>query len=334
METRKIYLTGGSTYVVSLPKKWVKNAGLKRGDSVVVTAQEGSVIIEPGSVERGMAEIEIKTSQVPSTEALERLIIAYYLVGYDTIKVKLEQQNVLEYKEGIRKILDFLIGVEIVEDIGDSITIEIFLDHQKIQTTQVLKRIYLINKSMLADMIKAFENKDTRLAEDIILREREIDRLYFLVVRQLKSAVRYQQVAEKLGITHQGDTLGYRIVVKSFERIADHIENIVKSYIQLSEIEREPKVEEFLQLAPKVLDIYETASAALFNRDVGIVEEVFNGLGEIEKLHSKVLNQLFQRKINVQSSLLQKTMLDSISRISRYSADIAEIAINMSVRVP
>ncbi|MDI6654786.1 MAG: PhoU domain-containing protein, partial [Candidatus Hydrothermarchaeota archaeon] len=317
-----------------LPKKWVKNAGLKRGDSVAVTAQEGSIIIEPGSVDRGMAEIEIKASQVPSTEALERLIIAYYLVGYDTIKVKLDRQNVLEYKEGIRKILDFLIGVEIVEDIGDSITIEIFLDHQKMQTTQVLKRIYLINKSMLADMIKAFENKDTRLAEDIILREREIDRLYFLVVRQLKSAVRYQQVAEKLGIIHQRDTLGYRIVVKSFERIADHIENIVKSYIQLNKIEREPKVEEFLQLAPKVLDTYETASATLFNREVGIVEEVFNGLGEIEKLHSKVLNQLFQRKINVQSSLLRKTMLDSISRISRYSADIAEIAINMSVRVP
>jgi len=33
---------------------------------------------------------------------------------------------------------------------------------------------------------------------------------------------------------------------------------------------------------------------------------------------------------NIQSAILQKTMLDSLGRISSYSADIAEIAINMS----
>ena len=99
METRKLYLTGGSTYVVSLPKKWVKRSGLSQGDSVVVTEQEGSIIIEPGIVERGPKEITVNVSAVPSIGALERLIIAYYLVGYDTIHIKLDRANHLDYKK-------------------------------------------------------------------------------------------------------------------------------------------------------------------------------------------------------------------------------------------
>ena len=58
-------------------------------------------------------------------------------------------------------------------------------------------------------------------------------------MRQLKSAVEFQQIAEKLGIESQRDCLGYRIVVKVLERIADHIENMGKSYIQLSGIQKE-----------------------------------------------------------------------------------------------
>ncbi len=336
METRKIYMTGGSTYVVSLPKKWVKNSGLKKGDSVVVTAQEGSIIIEPGQVERHTSEIEIKMSDVPSLDALKRLIIAYYLVGYDTIKILLDKKKGgLDYKEGIRKSLRFLVGVEIVEDIGDSITMEILLDHQRMPTTQVLKRVNLINRSMLIDMITAFENLDRRLAEDVIIREREVDRLYFLVVRQLKSAVRFQQVSENLGITHQRDSLGYRIAIKSFERIADHLENIAKSFIMLVDTEEEVDTKKFLELAPVVKEMYEKAALAFFRQDGVLVDEVFKKAKEIDRVHLRVSNELFdQKKENVQSSILQKTILDSLSRIAGYSTDIAEIAINMSVKVP
>ncbi|MEE9475016.1 MAG: phosphate uptake regulator PhoU [Candidatus Hydrothermarchaeaceae archaeon] len=334
METRKLYLTGGSTYVVSLPKKWVKRSGLSRGDSVVVTEQEGSIIIEPGIVERGPKEITVNVSAVPSIGALERLIIAYYLVGYDTIHIKLDRGNHLDYKEGIRKTLNFLIGVEIVEDIGDSITMEILLDHQRMPTIEVLKRMHMINKSMLSDLVRAFDEEDLDLARDVILREREIDRLYFLVVRQLKSAVRYQQVSEKLGITHQRDSLGYRIVIKGFERIADHLESILQNYIKLAEIEEKPDVGEFSELATKVLDVYNNAVSALFKREQKLVDKVFTDVKEIEKQHLRLSNKLFKQKKDVQSSLIQKTILDSISRIASYSADIAEIAINMSVALP
>ena len=33
-ETRKLQYTGGSSYIVSLPKKWIQDLGLKQGDHV------------------------------------------------------------------------------------------------------------------------------------------------------------------------------------------------------------------------------------------------------------------------------------------------------------
>jgi phosphate uptake regulator len=334
METRKLYMTGGSTYVVSLPKKWVKKSGLKRGDSVVVVEQEGSILIEPGAVERGPKQITIDVSDVPSIDALERLIIAYYLVGFDTIKIKLNGEDNLDYKKGIRKILKFLIGVEIVEDVGDSVTMEILLDHKRMPTVDVLKRMHIINKSMLTDMVRAFDEGNLDLARDVVYREREIDRLYFLVVRQLKSAARYQAVSDKLGITHQRDSLGFRIVIKSFERIADHLEGILQNYIKLAEIEKEPDMKEFSKLATQVLGVYDGAVSAMFSQDQNLLDKVFIEDNEIDKEHTRLSNQLFESKKDVQSSLIEKRILDSIARISGYSTDIAEIAINMSVEVP
>jgi len=329
METRKVYVSGGSTYVISLPKKWVKKANLKPGDSLVVTEQGSSLLIETSIVEKESAVKEVKISQIPSNEALERLIIAFYLVGYDTIKIKMDRKDHLPYRKSIRKVLDYLIGVEIVEDTNDAMTLEIIVDYRRMMTAQLLQRMYSINRSMLLDLGKALKTGDTGLAKDIIVREREIDRLYFLVVRQLKSAVEYQQVAEKLGIENQRDCLGYRIAVKVLERIADHIENIAKSYIQLLEIQRNAALDEFIKLNGSTVVIFEKSVNALFTRDHMEAEKIFQELKDLKKSHYDISNELLQPD-DIQSAILLKSMLDSLGRIASYSADLAEIAINMS----
>ena len=329
METRKVYVSGGSTYVISLPKKWVRKTDLKAGDSLVVTEQGGSLLIGTGVNEKEPTAKEVKISQLMSSEALERLVIAFYLVGYDTIKVRLDRKDHLPYRKSIRKILDYLIGIEIVEDTNDSMTLEIMVDYKRMSTMQILQRMYSINRSMLLDLGKALKTMDVGLAKDVIVREREIDRLYFLVVRQLKSAVEYPRIAEKLGIENQRDCLGYRIVVKVLERIADHIENIAKSYIQLIEFQKDLTLDDFVRLNNSIVAVFEKSMSALFTRDLTLAEKILQELKEIRKNHTDLSSQLLQPG-NVQSAILQKTMLDSLGRIASYSGDIAEIAINMS----
>lgn len=332
MEARKVYVSGGSTYVISLPKKWVKKTNLKPGDSLMVTEHDSSLLIRTSVIEKESLTKEIKISQIKSSEALERILIAFYLVGYDTIKIKVDRKDHLAYREIIRNIMDYLIGVEIVEDTNEAMTLEIMLDYKRMNTMQILQRMFSIDRSMLLDLGKALKNMDVGLAKDIIAREKEIDRLYFLVVRQLKSAVEYQQIAEKLGIESQRDCLGYRIVVKVLERIADHIENIAKSYIRLFEIQKETQLDEFIDITEDIVATFEKSVQALFTRNGEMAEMVFHELKTVEKSHSDISKRLFEIE-DIQSAILEKTMLDSFGRIASYSGDIAEVAINMSTEV-
>ncbi len=275
METRKVYVSGGSTYVISLPKKWVKKTELKAGDSLVVTEQGSSLLVGASISEKRSTTKEVRISQMMSGDALERIIIALYLIGYDTIRVRLDRKDHLPYRKSIRRMLDYLIGIEILEDTNDSMTLEIMVDYRRMTTMQILQRMYSINRSMLLDLSKALKTGDIGLAKDVMVREREIDRLYFLVVRQLKSAVEYPQIAEKLGIERQRDCLGYRIAVKVLERIADHIENISKNYIQLLEVQKSVSLDDFIRLNNSLVTIFEKSMNALFTRDLEKAENIF-----------------------------------------------------------
>ena len=332
MQTRKIYMSGGSTYIMSLPKKWVQRVGLREGDSVVVTEREGALTVEAREREEESREVTVKISQVESGEVLERLLISYYLIGYDTIKILLDDAQHLKYREVARRIPDLLVGVEIVEDTDEALTLEILLNERKMPTLKAMRRIDLIVSSMLAELIRVPEDRDTALARDIIEREKEVDRLYFLVVRQLKGAVRYHQLAEKLGIANPRDALGYRMVVKNFERIADHSENIAQLYLRL--LAEEGELADCVALAKLTSRAYQKASKAFFTLDMHLAQEVFSHLKEIRELQEEILNHLFQSNIKAGRAMLLKGVMDSLNRIASYSSDIAEIAINMSVEVP
>src|SRR5256885_1642669 len=56
MEGRKLQLTGGSTYVVSLPKPWISATGLKPGDTVFLESMpDGSITVLPRAGEKPAA---------------------------------------------------------------------------------------------------------------------------------------------------------------------------------------------------------------------------------------------------------------------------------------
>ena len=52
MSVRRVQLTGKSTLIVSLPKKWTKKNGLKKGDSLMIKeTKDGSLRITPSQTE-------------------------------------------------------------------------------------------------------------------------------------------------------------------------------------------------------------------------------------------------------------------------------------------
>ena len=90
-EVRKIQFTGRSTYILSLPKKWMQEMHLKPGDPVnVIREANNSLSIIPYA-ERSSNLSNEATAVVLEKEgvtSVQRKVISIYLSGYNIIHLK------------------------------------------------------------------------------------------------------------------------------------------------------------------------------------------------------------------------------------------------------
>ena len=84
-ETRKIQFTGKSSYIVSLPKQWIMDLGLKQGDQIRMVRKGSSTLetyppkFESRSQKKEEAIIEINSEEKASS--IVRKLISLYFSG-------------------------------------------------------------------------------------------------------------------------------------------------------------------------------------------------------------------------------------------------------------
>jgi len=80
MDMRKVQLTGKSTYIVTLPKKWAISSGLVAGSLLTVSYQDdGSLVITPPFCETASPKKRLRFDG--SLDELKRDIIGSYIMG-------------------------------------------------------------------------------------------------------------------------------------------------------------------------------------------------------------------------------------------------------------
>ncbi len=332
-ELRKVQITGGATYVISLPKKWVETVGLKPKDQVALIPQaDASLLIVPrGDLkpkEKSEATIEAPIQADP--EAVIRDFIAHYLVGYDIIRVKLGNVRCRDIiKNTIRQ---KLIGVEVMEETANEIVIQCLLGHVELPLRRALDRMHILMLFMLRDAVDALKNNDRALAEEVVRRDDEVDRLYFFVVRQLKAAVYNRALIDEIGLSNPRDCLGYRLIVKSIERSADHAARIARVIPTLTAPINGKAVEGIIAMSLLAQEIHEDTMKALYKYDPELINKSIAKVNKVTDLEEKTIEQLLKLKTEPRSMMGVRLILESIKRIAEYGTDIAEIAINLSVK--
>ncbi|HIH69406.1 phosphate signaling complex PhoU family protein [Methermicoccus shengliensis] len=331
METRKIYLSGGSTYVVSLPKRWVERHRLSQGDSLIVSEENDAIVFSPSFKSKPPTTKTIKCSKIASPQLFEKTLIAYYLAGYDTIALEMDVDDPTYFRKVAWAVAQRLIGVEIIEDTLSKLSIEVLLDPERIPITKTLRKLSNVCHSMMRDTVKVFENADTKLASDMQTRENEVDRLYFLAIRQLKEAASSSQLAKKLDIQNTGDAIEYRVVVQNIERISDHMGRISKNVLSILEVaERGATLKEFVDVSSSILSLYERALQPIISREYSVPPEVFEMENSINEMLLHRLGHMMNAKdIPANEALMRRGILSSLDRIKSYTIGIAESVINL-----
>ncbi len=221
MEKRKLQETGHGTIIVSLPKKWIKLNKLEKGDSVLITYSEDSVIITLPKTEKKLVEI-----QFSEPEETFREIVSKYIQGYDIIRVKADPQK----WKALKKVREYaskkLPGIEIT-DTEKGVLIEIVAAPESYGLDKILERINSNLKWMISSLARALESRDAELLEEVCRKDDEIDRLNLLANRHI-----FLILSNSEFIRMRKKLIHYKIILDKLESIGDSIEIVARNLVQ------------------------------------------------------------------------------------------------------
>jgi len=320
MDLRKIQKTSGGTFFVCLPKAWAERNGLDRGSVVAVSeTADGQLAINPKyGVERAP-----QVAVVKPTPLLDREIVEKYLLGYDIIRVEAKERMSPTNRERVKQASSHLVGLEIVEEDYSKIVMQCLLEPSSFPPEKILRREYSIASGMHRDAVTALIEGDVHLAKNVVARDNEVNRLYFLLVRILRTVIQNPGLSEKLGILPI-DCLDYRLTASLIESIGDQSAEIAGGAIKLGGAKM---LKDFSQLVLKfhgvAYESHENAIKAVFSRDISMAESV---RGEGEKIAATFHEiETFARTQPVELAPHILAVASSISRIYDNSLDIADL---------
>jgi phosphate uptake regulator len=334
-ETRKLQFTGGSTYILSLPKRWITQNQLKRGSVIKLREEEGgllSIIPTDAATQQKPSEAYIKTTLKDSPDLVIRKIVSAYLVGYSMIHINAEKQKQLSVKQR-HEIKDFsrhkLVGTEIVTDTPQELTLQVLLSYPELSVQSALRRMSIITASMHRDAISALGALDRQQANEVMTTDNEVDRFNLYIVRQLKTAIQTPRIIKEIGLQNARDCLGYRLVTKSVERTADHAADIAENVLSLRRRLEPETLEKLERMSNIAISMFETAVEALFRQDFALAESIVEKTKEVISIEKEAV--VSSQRMDVQEAPHLRLIIESIRRTAEYASDIAEIVLNLTV---
>ena len=335
-ETRKIQFTGKSSYIISLPKQWIMELGLKQGDQLRMIRKGSSTLeLYPPKFESRIqkkedAVIEIEGEE--ETPSIVRKLISLYFLGFKTINVKpkngrlsVHQRNTV--KESVKRML---MGSEIISDSISGITIQVLVNLLELSVDGAFKRMIHLAKSMSSDAILAVQENNLELAQEIINTDDEVDRFGFYIIRQLKIAIQNEHMLKEMGFRNARNCLGYRLVVKNIERTGDHAAFIAKDLLEFKKPVKKEILQKLQEMNEFCLSMLDDSCLALFKEDYNQAEKTITKINEITKFEKKVRDASKSLKDDEEIYRVRR-MTENIRRISEYASDISEIVLNMNI---
>ena len=330
MEGRKLQLTGGSTYVVSLPKRWVVDAGLKAGDTVFIDTQtDGAVSIRPRPGEKPEMRRRIfEEKGEERRDHLLRKLIGAYIAGFGYIEIRFRPEMGPFVRRVARDFSRMVIGPEVIEETRNAVVIQDLSDTAELSAEKCLRRMHLTVRAMHEDALIALRTQDEALARDVSQRDQDVDRLYWMVAKQYNMA--HMPGVSASDSMAKTELHNYRLIAKLFERIGDHAERIARTYSVLSERGLDPKLlKEFVAARESAIAILDKAFMALLTADVDAANAAVDDLARHQKLIDGLSHHVATKK--GEELLALATIVDSLGRTAGYATDIAEIAIDYAV---
>jgi phosphate uptake regulator len=229
LDTRKVLEMGGGTVLISLPKSWAKRNGVVRGSSVAVEELSARRLlirpIEGGETVRETKEVVIEYPR-EDLSYVTNDVTGAYLMGSNSIRIVGRQVITREDRGRLKAAVVRLVGLEIVDEDSKGMTLQFLPDPAALDPEKIVRRMASLIGGMLRDSGEGIRH-DQALLSLVGERDDEVDRLYFLLVRTIRTAAIDPEVAERYRLAPI-ECLDYRVLASYLENLGDSITEFSK----------------------------------------------------------------------------------------------------------
>jgi phosphate uptake regulator len=318
---RKVQLTGGSTYTVSVPKEWASAHGIEPGAHVELFERGDQLVVSTD--DDGGHSTTVTAGERPAA-AVAGSVAAAYVAGCDEVRIDQLQEN--EQRRAILRMIRQFAGLEVMAEDEDSMTARTMLDAGTLSPEQTLDQIERTTLDMHAGAIDAVVDADGDAGDLVAAQDNDVDRLFALIARG------FQQSLVDPAVTMGDDALTpfeYYMAARQLERVADHAEKIASIAGRLTETPPPETGQELHEYSERARSILQRAVAGLLDAETtydAIVADADELLADIEQTDERLYDE------GLEDGYLLGQVLDSIERTAQYGVNVAEAGVQASHR--
>ncbi len=333
METRKVQRLGPSTLAMTLPAEWAKEHGVNKGDEVSIRmGGKGTLTVLPESASTEDSEAILHADNLDA-DALERAILAQYVLGRRVIHVKSESAALdNEHINAVYKAETQLMGLGVIEETPENIAIRCSVDPGDFTLDNLLERLENTGSTMRGEAIKALAHGNPDLAQRALNRERQANKIFVLLLRLIFTAYQNPNLCRAVGLETGFPLIGYRSVAKNLELTADNAEDIAEIVLSADghtldvDSSMMRRIREFTD---QVDEITVKGVQSVVDRDYDLTVEVRALFRELSNREHDILDDLPEMS---NDELLQvREVLVSLQQTAQYAVRNAEIAANLAL---
>jgi phosphate uptake regulator len=218
---RKINQVGTGTLTVSLPSKWVKTCGVKKGDEIELAEAEQGLIIRCGELKQVKKEI---IYHLDTEKALmRRLLTGPYVKGISKITINYKNPEI--YKK-IQEAMRLLLGFEIVEQGKEYVVLEEISQSTDEKFLNILNRLFFMFKSF-ANEVQQYLKAPYKNVDSLIDAEIAIDRLTYYCRRLVN--------LQRIDIKPYESSSIYHVICL-LENASDELKKIIRNFYKKKKI--------------------------------------------------------------------------------------------------
>ncbi|MCS6788751.1 MAG: phosphate uptake regulator PhoU, partial [Aigarchaeota archaeon] len=321
---------GGSTLTVSLPKSWAERFGLGRGGELIeVEGDDGPLILMPKNVALSDGELVIEPGT--TLEQATRMLISLYLAGYETIVVS-DKGGVAIQRALKNLIRRWLVGVEVVDERLDGMVLSVMRLYENLTPLTVLERMGTMAANMVYDSLSLLENPSPEEVADLLDRDDEVDRFYHYLLRSVNASLIDPRTLRAVEVSDPQVLIGYTLVARSVERVADHATNIAS--ISLDKSWKFEPISDFYNICLESGQTFRNAVELVLRPDH---RSALKSLEDTDELITRLelsFSELQSKCSRHDPIVLYRMLFDNVKRVVEYSMDVSEIALNLTTPKP